>query len=253
MISYLLAASVAAAPAPAADAQPAAAPLPLAGTSTYPQLPISPALQADIDRHIRSGRPGPAQLRRGFIADDDYPAAAIRDEAQGTVVMRYVIGTNGRVRSCLVVESSGNAVLDHASCQLVQSRFAFLPAIGADGRPTEETRTQSIAWRMPSDPPPPPPPIGPDVPQSEIGRVMLDDYPPAAMRAGVEGIVVVGFVISTLGRPESCEVIQSSGNADLDSASCAMVTNRFRFRPAIGPDGRATTETRTQRIVWQLP
>jgi TonB family protein len=202
-----------------------------------------------VEQHVREGRAGPAQLVHGSITDDDYPASALRIEAQGVVEMRYLIGTDGRVETCEITASSGNRALDETSCMLITRRFAFLPAIGADGKAVTDMRTQRIFWRLPGAELPPPM----EVPQSLIGREMLDDYPPAALRARAEGIVVVRYVIATNGVPEACEIVESSGNADLDRQSCTIVTSRFRFRPAIGDDGRPTTETRTQRIIWRLP
>ena len=96
-------------------------------------------------------QPRPAQLRSGSISDDDYPASALRAEAQGTTVARYTIGADGRVSGCSVTGSSGNPALDTTTCNLIQRRFRFRPAIGPDGNPTSETRTQRVVWRLPSD------------------------------------------------------------------------------------------------------
>jgi protein TonB len=92
-----------------------------------------------------------AELRSGSISNDDYPASALRAEAQGTTVARYTIGPDGRVTACSVAASSGNGALDATTCQLIQRRFRFRPAIGSDGNPTSETKTQRVVWRLPSD------------------------------------------------------------------------------------------------------
>jgi protein TonB len=88
-------------------------------------------------------------LQRGSISNDDYPASALRAEASGTTVARYTIGTDGRVTDCSVTGSSGNSALDSTTCTLIRSRFRFRPAIGADGNPTTETKSQRVVWRLP--------------------------------------------------------------------------------------------------------
>ena len=114
------------------------APAPLPPAPPPPPPPPPPRAQAR-----------PAQLRSGSISNDDYPASALRAEASGTTVARYTIGPDGRVTSCSVSSSSGNASLDSTTCSLIQRRFRFRPAIGADGNPTSETKTQRVVWRLP--------------------------------------------------------------------------------------------------------
>jgi protein TonB len=69
--------------------------------------------------------------------------------AQGSTTIRFLVGETGRVGNCAVVRSSGNADLDTASCLMAFNHLLYFPAIGANRRPTAETRTQSINWRLP--------------------------------------------------------------------------------------------------------
>jgi protein TonB len=89
-------------------------------------------------------------LRSGAISDDDYPASALRAEAEGTSVARFTIGPDGRVSSC-TASGSGNGALDATTCSLIRSRFRYRPAVGADGNPTSESKTQRVVWRLPRD------------------------------------------------------------------------------------------------------
>ena len=117
--------------------------------------PPSPPLYAPPPPIVRQPEfPRPAVLRIGFISEEDYPVAALREEAEGMVTVTYVIGANGRVESCLVSQSSGNTDLDHRSCALIMERFVFMPALDAKGRPTSETRRQRIRWELPDTDPP---------------------------------------------------------------------------------------------------
>lgn len=65
--------------------------------------------------------------------------------------MRYGVGTDGRVSSCEVVESSGSSILDSATCRLVTRRFRHRPAI-RDGEPVASTMTRRVTWRLPEEP-----------------------------------------------------------------------------------------------------
>jgi protein TonB len=85
------------------------------------------------------------------------------------------------------------------------------------------------------------------------GSISEGDYPPAARRAGAEGAVLVRYVVEPNGAVSRCGVVSSSGSDELDAVSCAIVSRRFRFTPARGPDGRPVAETRTQRFLWRLP
>lgn len=59
-----------------------------------------------------------------------------------------------------------------------------------------------------------------------------EDYPLAAISRGQEGATVIQLVISPRGKPERCEVVTSTGNAELDKASCWAAMYRAHFKPA---------------------
>ncbi len=91
---------------------------------------------------------------RGRLGDtvtaDDYPQASIRAEEEGSVVARYVIGTDGKVvdGTCTIQKSSGHSRLDDATCRVIERRFRFRPA-QQNGEPVQETRTQGFRWQIP--------------------------------------------------------------------------------------------------------
>lgn len=93
----------------------------------------------------------------------------------------------------------------------------------------------------------------------KIEPLRLDDsggdyYPLAARRAGAEGTTGVRLLVAGAGEVLSCEVVQSSGNADLDNGACPML----RANPdLIGKKGRTkglATGVRevTQKVTWKL-
>jgi protein TonB len=93
----------------------------------------------------------PAQHRSGTITNDDYPAAAIRAEAQGTTTIRMSIGADGRVSGCTVSRSSGNSSLDSTACNLATRRFRFTPAQDENGNNVAGSATRSIRWQLPDN------------------------------------------------------------------------------------------------------
>jgi protein TonB len=109
----------------------------------------------------------------------------------------------------------------------------------------------------PPPPAPPPPPRKVQSAQSAKGDLRTlfsaDDYPPSAVSAGAEGTAQASITIGTDGRVQSCNIIRSSGNSALDSATCNIIRRRAKFVPAKDSNGNATTDTiTTPPITWRL-
>lgn len=86
-----------------------------------------------------------------YFGADNYPPAAIRAEAQGRVVARLTIGTDGRVTDCTVTSSSGNDDLDSTTCRIARSRVRYTPAKDTDGNPISSTTSLPVRWVLPTD------------------------------------------------------------------------------------------------------
>jgi protein TonB len=86
-----------------------------------------------------------------YFSTDDYPAAALRGNDQGTTGFSLTIGPNGRVTACNVTASSGSSALDQATCRILRSRARYTPARGPDGNPTSGTDAGRVTWRLPAD------------------------------------------------------------------------------------------------------
>jgi TonB family protein len=93
-----------------------------------------------------------------LFSDEDYPAAAVRNREQGPVAFRLAVGADGRPTACTVTASSGSAILDSTTCRLLMERAHFEPARDSTGKPTTDSVTGRIVWRLPDeelgDPPP---------------------------------------------------------------------------------------------------
>lgn len=91
-------------------------------------------------------------------------------------------------------------------------------------------------------------------PKGSPGSWVSDrDYPSAAIREEREGLTRFRLTIGTDGRVTGCEITGSSGSADLDAATCAKVSSRARFAPAMGSDGLPTSGSYSGSIRWVLP
>ena len=67
----------------------------------------------------------------------DYPIPpGGRSARRGTeVIVRVVVGVDGRARNCSVYRASPDAEADRITCQLVETRLGFRPARDANGNP----------------------------------------------------------------------------------------------------------------------
>lgn len=109
----------------------------------------------------------------------------------------------------------------------------------------------------PAPPPPPPPPRKVQSATSAKGDLRTlfsaDDYPAAAQSSGAEGTAQARLTIGPDGRVVDCNLIRSTGNGSLDSATCNILRRRAKFSPARDSNGNATTDTvTTPPIVWRL-
>lgn len=80
-----------------------------------------------------------------------------------------------------------------------------------------------------------------------------DDYPEGALRRGAQGTVRVRLRIDPQGRAQACELLGSSHDNDLDAATCALLLERSRFRPARSDSGEAVADFVETRVRWALP
>jgi TonB family protein len=83
--------------------------------------------------------------------------------------------------------------------------------------------------------------------------VGADDYPQAAWRAKVTGVVAFDLTVGTDGTPVDCAISQSSGNADLDMGTCALLMRRARFVAARDDRGTPALGHYHNSVRWVLP
>lgn len=83
------------------------------------------------------------------------------------------------------------------------------------------------------------------------GRIRGSDYPKGAYRRHASGIVFVRLTVGADGRVSNCAIDESSGHADLDAATCALVMKRYLYRPARDSKGRPVPDEVNLAQVWE--
>ena len=87
-------------------------------------------------------------------------------------------------------------------------------------------------------------------PQRIEGALTNTDYRRARAPEGAAGTVVVSYRVRTDGRVDRCAVTRSSGFAAFDEATCRLIEQRFRFRPARDESGRPVDWTIRTDYTW---
>ena len=60
------------------------------------------------------------------------------------------------------------------------------------------------------------------------------------------------FIVGTNGRVTDCAVTRSSGNAELDTATCRLIKRRLRYRPARDAQGRPIPAAIVGKQEWTV-
>lgn len=87
-------------------------------------------------------------------------------------------------------------------------------------------------------------------PQRIAGNLSDRDYPRSAAARGAAGTVAISFRVGLDGKVGDCAVIGSSGDAELDGLTCALVERRFRYRPARSASGEPVESTLRTTFTW---
>lgn len=140
-------------PPPIPWAQPSAAPSPIPTGEPSPFASPSPAPSAapspDPAPGIAPRAARPLGRPATWVGTGDYPSRDLSDGNQGLVRFRLEIGTDGRVKGCMVTGSSGHPGLDKAACDLIARRARFEPASDSSGAKVPGSYTGSVRWMIP--------------------------------------------------------------------------------------------------------
>lgn len=83
--------------------------------------------------------------------------------------------------------------------------------------------------------------------------VTTEDYPSAALRNEVEGVVGFRLSVSNEGLPSACEITRSSGSPDLDNQTCTLLMQRARFHAGLDAKGKPVGGDYRSSVRWVIP
>ncbi len=93
-----------------------------------------------------SGDKIPLKWLSGRLRDSDYPLSLYEAGIGGTVTVRFRVDIDGRVRECLIDQSSGIPELDDMTCRLIRQRYRFRAPRDAGGRPKTAIVIEDHEW-----------------------------------------------------------------------------------------------------------
>ena len=207
----------------------------------------------------------PARARANlaaYVSNDDYPAEALFNGEQGLVGFRLGVGPDGRVNICRITSSSGSASLDETTCRILQSRARFTPARDYQGRPTQDSVSARIHWRIVEDPPAEPGPPGEGAEQPQPAQRARPVTPLASLVTLADARLLsadprtVGFElgVGADGRVTECVPSITGSAAVLDETTCRLMRERARFTPAVDAAGQPVADRHRGHIDWrQVP
>jgi TonB family protein len=166
----------------------------------------------------------PAPLNSHAMTADDYPLLSIAEGEEGTVTLDFLIDTQGKVSDAKVLQTSGSARLDDAAVAIAKARWLYRPGTQA-GQPVACRWEARVIWQLDLGP------IPDDSPFTMI-QMSAADYPADARARGEAGTAYVVVIVDETGKIATARVMRSSGFADLDTASLAIVKSRWRPAPA---------------------
>lgn len=109
-----------------------------------PAPPPAPPAKPKVATPLKPrGNPG------SWVSNDDYPAAALRDNESGVTGFRLDVGPDGRVTNCSVTSSSGSSTLDTTACKLLMRRAKFTPAKDENGNAMASSFSSRFRWEIP--------------------------------------------------------------------------------------------------------
>lgn len=121
---------------------------PPAATTAITNTPPKPPAPVVVAAPPPPPPPSPAVATTSHaVTADDYPPVSLRLQEQGTVAVRFVIGTTGAVSDCNVATSSGKPRLDDAACKMVVRRWKYKPAT-QDGKPVQVQQTANVIFQL---------------------------------------------------------------------------------------------------------
>jgi hypothetical protein len=182
----------------------------------------------DVFEYTIAWRLGPVRaptLQSANIAFEGLPRAASSNGEGGLVSVQYTVGADGRLKTCAATGSLPE-IQKHA-CYLMTKKYRFAPAVDAMGMPVEAgPYKHSIYFHNPSL-------RSGAIPTSDPRKwIVWTDLPVTTSRTSVSGPVSIAWTVSRMGQAEDCRVVRTSGNSEIDTATCTIILKRAVYSPA---------------------
>lgn len=87
-------------------------------------------------------------------------------------------------------------------------------------------------------------------PRQIRGRLHFSDLPPDLREEKAGADLKMRYRVGTDGHVSDCHILISSGRPALDAKTCMLVTQRFRFRPALDASGNPVPWIMTETHGW---
>lgn len=179
-----------------------------------------------------------------WVTNDDYPQSAFAGKKEGIVKTSMDIDKDGKVYRCTIVQTSGTASLDEATCKGYMKRARFKPALDASGTAIPSSYAMNFRWRMPASP------IGSP---ASIAQKAFDLLVTVAQipSDAEQHIVYIWEVQNADGRVEDCGIRTSSGSEKLDRAACRVSASAARD-PLLDAQNQAVRSLRPRTIAFAV-
>ncbi|HEY3638601.1 MAG TPA: TonB family protein [Rhizomicrobium sp.] len=157
---------------------------------------------------------------------EDYPLLSVAQDEQGSVMLDFLIKTDGSITDVKVARSSGFARLDGAAADIAGQRWHFDPVV-VNGRPVSCRNKVVVDWVLSLS-----------TEQMEqagfvVEHMTASDFPPGSFARHETGQTLVMVVTRKDGKIQEAMVQKSSGFADLDQQAIDYITHgRWTITPA---------------------
>ncbi|WP_374410991.1 TonB family protein [Novosphingobium colocasiae] len=88
------------------------------------------------------------------------------------------------------------------------------------------------------------------LPRQTRGKLHFTDLPPDLRKRRQGDVLTLRYRIGVDGAVSGCTILSSSGDPALDAQTCALISERFRFRPARDVEGNPVAFTMTEIHGW---
>ncbi|MFM5885241.1 MAG: energy transducer TonB [Novosphingobium sp.] len=79
------------------------------------------------------------------------------------------------------------------------------------------------------------------------------DFPNSMLAKGQSALLRFRLIVSTVGTVENCVITKGVGSTEFRELTCALLTKRAKFKPALDNDGRPLKSVFSSSIRWAIP